>query len=81
MKKLYDKSELGFALLLIGLYVLIMNIALQFCGGFDNLAAKTVPQMLVPVFCIAVLAVAVTLWIVNNGLSEKYGLCSFKGRL
>ena len=42
MKKLYDKNELAFALLWIGLYVLGMNIALRFCGGFDDLAAKTV---------------------------------------
>ncbi|MBQ1946242.1 MAG: hypothetical protein II343_04855 [Clostridia bacterium] len=49
MKKLYGKNEVGFALVWIGLYVVIMNIALQFCGGFDNLAAKTAGQLLVPV--------------------------------
>ena len=79
MKKLYEKNEVGFALVWIGLYVVIMNIALQFCGGFDDLAAKTVPQMLVPVICIVAIALAATLWIVHNGLSEKYGLCGFKG--
>ncbi len=79
MTKLYKKTELGFALVWIGLYVVIMNIALQFCGGFDNLETKTVPQMLVPVICILVLAVVATLWIVRNGLAEKFGLCTFKG--
>lgn len=58
MKKLYQKSELYFSLVWIGLYVVVMNIALQFCGGFDSLAEKTVPQMLVPVVCVMVLAAA-----------------------
>ena len=79
MKKLYEKNELTFALVWIGLYVVVMNIALQFCGGFDDLASKTARQVLVPVFCICVLAVVSTVWIIRNGLSEKYGLCRFKG--
>ena len=78
MKKLYEKNELTFALVWIGLYVVVMNIALQFCGGFDDLASKTVVQVLVPVICICVLAVVSTVWIIQNGLSEKYGLCRFK---
>ena len=79
MKKLYLKSELSFSLAWIGLYVVVMNIALQFCGGFDDLASKTVQQVLVPVICICVLAVVSTVWILGNGLFEKYGLCRFKG--
>ena len=79
MKKLYENNELTFSLVWIGLYVVVMNIALQFCGGFDDLASKTVPQVLVPVICICVLAVVSTVWILRNGLSEKYGLCRFKG--
>ena len=59
MKKLYEKDEVTFALVWIGLYVVVMNIAMQFCGGFDDLAGKTVPQLLVPVACIAALAFAV----------------------
>ena len=81
MKKLYLKSELSFSLVWIGLYVVVMNIALQFCGGFDDLASKTVQQVLVPVICICVLAVFSTVWIIRSGLSEKYGLCRFKGAL
>ena len=80
MKKLYEKNEITFALVWIGLYVVVMNIALQFCGGFDDLASKTVSQILPPVICITVLAVAVTVWILRNGLTEKFGLCSFKGQ-
>lgn len=80
MKKLYEKNEVSFALVWIGIYVVVMNIAMQLCNGFDDLAGKTVPQMLAPVACILVLAVAVTVWIVRNGLSEKFGLCGFKGK-
>ena len=80
MRKLYEKNEVSFALVWIGLYVAVMNIALQFCGGFDDLAGKTVVQMLVPVICITVLAAAVTVWIMRNGLAEKYGMCGFKGK-
>ena len=79
MKKLYEKNELAFALVWIGLYVVVMNIALQFCGGFDDLASKTIPQLLVPVGCITVLAVVLTVWILRTGLADKFGLCGFKG--
>ena len=79
MKKLYEKNEVSFALVWIGLYVVIMNIALQVCDGFDNLHTKTPGQLLVPVVCICVLAVAVTVWILKNGLTKKFGLRCFKG--
>lgn len=78
MKKLYEKSQLGFALMWIGLYVGVMNIALQFCGGFDSLADKTIPQLLVPVICIFALAVTATVWIIHSGLSAQFGLCKAK---
>lgn len=81
MKKLYEKSEITFALVWIALYVVLMNIGLRFCGGFDDLASKTVGQMLVAVGCILVLAVLSTMWIIRNNLTEKYGLCRFKGSL
>ena len=79
MKKLYEKSEVTFALLWIGLYVIAMNLALQVCGGFDDLASKTVAQMLVPVVCVCILAAVSTVWILQNNLAEKYGLRSFSG--
>ena len=81
MKKLYEKNELTFALVWIGLYVGVMNIALQFCGGFDDLAGKTPGQLLVPVVCGLLLAGGSTIWILQNGLAEKYGLCRFRGKL
>lgn len=79
MKKLYEKNEVAFALVWIALYAVVMNIALQFCGGFDNLESKTVPQLLVPVICILILAAAATLWIIRNGFTQKFGLCPFQG--
>lgn len=81
MKKLYEKNEIAFALVWIALYVIVMNIALRFCGGLDNLAEKTVPQLLIPVICIVLIALAATLWIVHNGLAGKYGLCSFQSSM
>lgn len=80
MKKLYEKSEVGFALVWIGLYVVVMNLAMQLCGGFDDLANKTVLQVLYPVICITALAIAVTVWVLRNGLADKFGLCAFKGK-
>ena len=80
MKKLYDKSQIAFSLVWIGIYVVVMNIAMQLCGGFDDLASKTVGQILPPVICITVLAVAVTLWILRNGMAQHFGLCNFKGK-
>lgn len=79
MKKLYEKNEIGFALVWIGLYVLMMNIGLQFAGGLDDLAGKTVGGLLVPVAIGLVLAVAATVWILRSGLAGKYGLCRFRG--
>lgn len=79
MRKLYEKNEVTFALVWIALYVVVMNIALQFCGGLDDLASKTAGQLMVPVVCVTALAVASTAWIVKNGLAEKFGLCRFRG--
>lgn len=79
MRKLYEKHEIGFALCWIGLYVVGMNIGLQFAGGLDDLAGKRVTGLLAPVGVGAVLAVAATLLILRNGLGEKYGLCRFRG--
>ena len=81
MKKLYEKNAVTFALVWIGLYVIVMNVALQFCGGLDDLAGKTVMQLLVPVICIIILALAATMWIVRNGLAGEFGLCRFGGNV
>ena len=80
LKKLYTKCEWGFALVWIGIYVAVMNVALQVCGGFDDLAGKTPLQVLVPAVCVVALAIAATIWILRNGLAEKFGLCRFRGK-
>ena len=79
MKKLYGKSAIWHALAWIGLYVAGMNIALQFAGGLDDLAGKTVPQLLVPVAVGLALAVWATAFILRSGLGETFGLCRFRG--
>ena len=79
MKKLYDKSPLGFSLVWIGIYVVVMNIALQVCGGFDHLETKTVRQLLVPVVCISILAITATVWVRKQGLENHFGLCRLAG--
>ena len=79
VKSLYQKNEVNFALVWIGLYVVLMNLALQVCGGFDDLAGKSPARMAVPVVCGLLLAVFATSWVIRNGLAAKYGLCSFKG--
>lgn len=79
MKKLYEKNELYFAFVWIGLYVVLMNIALNFCGGMDGLASKTSGQVAIPAGCALLLAVVSTAWIIKNDLGKKFGLCSFRG--
>ena len=64
----------------IGIYVALMNLALRFCGGFDDLATKTPGQVAVPVGCILLLAAAATVWILRNGLAKEFALCRFRGR-
>jgi len=80
MKKLYRKNELTFALVWIAIYVVVMNIAMNLCGGFDHLESKTPGEILAPVFCILLLAVWLTGWIAKQNLTEKYGLCRFRGK-
>lgn len=72
MKKIYEKNELNFALIWIGLYVVLCSVA-------DNVSSSLGIQKIVtaPV-CIAMTAV-IYLWIRKNGLKEKYGLCKFQG--
>lgn len=70
MKKLYDKNELNFALLWIGLYVVLMIIGDGISGAIGVAKIVTAPA------CI-VLTLILYLWIGKNELREKYGLCSF----
>lgn len=71
MKKLYEKNELNFALLWIGIYVVSLSIA-------DSISETlgTVKLISAPI-CILLTAI-MYFWIRNNNLKEKYGLCPFK---
>ena len=71
MKKIYDKNELNFALIWIGIYVVLMSVADSFSGKIGITKIVTAPV------CIA-LTLIIYFWIRRNALKEKYGLCSFK---
>lgn len=72
MKKIYDKNESNFALIWIGIYVVLVSLADNFSGKIGTAKIVTAPV------CIA-LTLIIYLWINKNELKEKYGLCSFKG--
>lgn len=70
MKKLYDKNELNFALLWIGLYVVLMSAGDNISGAIGVAKIVTAPVCIVLTFINY-------FWISKNELREKYGLCSF----
>ncbi len=72
MKKLYEKSELTFAIVWIVVYVFSFSAADNFSHslGFEKIITAPVGVLLSSVLF---------LWIKKHGLSEKYGLCLFKG--
>lgn len=74
MKKLYDKNELHFALLWIGIYVVLMSAGENISGMIGVEKAATAPV------CIG-LTLLLYLWIRQNGLREKYGLCPFDAEI
>lgn len=74
MKKLYDKNELTFSILWIVAYVVIFSASDSFSETFGIQKIITAP---VSIF----LTLFLFIWIRKNGLSEKYGLCLFKGNL
>lgn len=70
MKKVYDKNELNFALIWIGIYVVLMSVGDSISGTIGIAKILTAP------ICI-ILTLIVYLWIRKHNLKEKYGLCSF----
>lgn len=72
MKKLYEKSELTFSLIWIIAYVVLFSVADDFS---NSLGLKKIITAPVSVF----LALFLFAWVRKHNLSEKYGLCSFKG--
>lgn len=68
MKKFYEKSELGFALVWIGIYCLGMS-------AFDEISRSLgIESIASAVFALAVSAF-LFLWLKNQGLLVRYGLC------
>ena len=72
MRKIYEKNELCFALIWIGIYVVLMSAADSVSETIGVAKIVTAPV------CIG-LVLAMYLWIRRNGLKEKYGLCPFWG--
>lgn len=71
MKKLFEKSELGFALAWIGTYVLLFSLADSFSRSFGIEKVMTAP------LCVA-MTVFLVMWLRRNGLQEAYGLTKGK---
>ena len=71
MKKIYDKNELTFALIWIGIYVVLLSVAENVSQTVGIAKAVTAPV------CI-VLTLIIYLCIRRNDLKKKYGICSFE---
>lgn len=72
MKKIYDKNELNFALIWIGIYVVMFSVG-------DSISGTIGLQKIVTAPVVIVLTIIMYLWISRNDLKKKYGLCSFEG--
>lgn len=68
MKKLYEKSELGFSLAWIGFYCVMMSLGDSFSQKLGIEKAVTLPVA-------AALSVVLLVFIRKNGFMKKYGLC------
>ena len=71
MKKFYEKTELGFALAWIGIYCVLMSVG-------DNLSASIGIEKIITLPIAAVLSIVMFVFVKENGLFEKYGLCKSK---
>lgn len=74
MRKIYDKNELNFALIWIGIYVVLMSVGDSISETIGIAKIVTAP------ICI-ILALIIYLWIRKNELKEKYGLCSCEANI
>ena len=68
IKKLYKKSEIGFAIAWIITYVILASAG-------DNISANTGISKIVTLPILAALSVILFFFVKRNGLAEKYGLC------
>lgn len=68
MIKLYNKSELGFSLVFIAIYIVGASICDIFSDMLNISKVFTMPFLLI-------LSLLLIFWINQNNLSQKYGLC------
>lgn len=71
MKSLYEKNELIFSLLWIGVYVVSFSLA-------DGLSEALGVEKLVTAVVGLVLMLVLYIWVLKNGLWEYYGFCRLK---
>ncbi|MCM1022477.1 MAG: CPBP family intramembrane metalloprotease [Prevotella sp.] len=74
MKKLYEKSEIWFAVVWIFIYVIALSLADDFSETLGVFKSVTAPLSII-------LSAVIFIWIKKNGLTEKYGLCAFEGNI
>ena len=68
MKKLYEKSKLGFSLVWIAIYVVLLSVA-------DELSLLlNIDKIITAPLCLA-LTIFLFVWLKKNGLFNEYGLC------
>ncbi len=68
LKKIYDKSELGFAIAFIVAYCVLMSVGDSLSSSVGFTDAVTLPIA-------AVLSVVLLFFMKSNGLLKKYGIC------
>ena len=68
MKKLYEKTELGFALMWIGIYCVAMSVG-------DNLSANIGIEKIITLPIALILSIVLICFLKKNDLFKKYGLC------
>jgi len=71
MKRLYEKNELTFSLLWIGVYVISFSLA-------DGLSELIGVEKLITAVVGLVLMLGLYIWVLKNGLWEYYGFCGLK---
>lgn len=74
MNRFYEKNELTFSLIWIAAYVILCSLSDSFSASLGIRKIITAPLCLVFVLFLLY-------WIHKSHLSEKYGLCAFKGDL
>ncbi len=74
MTKLYEKNKLTFALVWIGLYVVLASVA-------DSLSETIGIGKIVTVPLLIVMSGVLLRWLGKQGLNEEFGLCKFQGNL